>query len=241
MTVGDIKKWYNQKHAHQGVCAWRPYEAYPVFLDYLQAQPGKKLLDIGCGTGHLLKAAAQKGLVTYGIDISEEGVKIAQRNSPTSRILVGSGERIGFSDNSFDYITCLGVLEHFLDMRRGLQEMTRVAKPDALFCIMAPNADFLYWKIKKSPGTEQQEINEHLLSLTGWRNLFLQEKLQVLRTYQDKWFARRNMAHKILWTMMPLRWTYQFVFILRLGKGDMNLKSSPLFGRLRRPHRAQTP
>jgi len=48
-------------------------------LDYLGAQKGRKLLDVGCGTGFLLLAAFKRGLKTYGIDISEEAIKIAKK------------------------------------------------------------------------------------------------------------------------------------------------------------------
>jgi len=54
-----------------GENAWRTFEAYPFFLDYLNVKSGEKLLDIGCGTGYLLKATDQRGLQTYGVDISE--------------------------------------------------------------------------------------------------------------------------------------------------------------------------
>ena len=71
----DIKAWYNRRYADRGLGSMRTPEAYQVFLDALDARPGMRLLDIACGTGFLLRAAAQRGLRTFGTDISEEAVK----------------------------------------------------------------------------------------------------------------------------------------------------------------------
>ena len=134
----DIKAWYNQKHRSEGVDAWRPLEAYPIFLDHLNIKSGKKLLDIGCGTGHLLKAAAGKELQTYGIDISARGVEIAREVSPSSQIMLGKAENLPFPDHFFDYVVCLGALEHFMDLRKGLKEMIRVGNQNASFLFLYP-------------------------------------------------------------------------------------------------------
>ncbi|MCJ7508538.1 MAG: class I SAM-dependent methyltransferase [candidate division Zixibacteria bacterium] len=139
----EIKAWYDQRHLSSGENTWRPFEAYPIFLDYLDVKAGRKLLDIGCGTGYLLRAAHQKGLQTYGVDISSEGVRIAKKVSPDSQIIIGKGEDLRFPEDSFDYITCTGSLEHFLDMKKSIKEMIRVGKKDALFCIVVPNINFL--------------------------------------------------------------------------------------------------
>ena len=92
----EIKDWYNQRHLIKGKNAWRPYEAYPRFLDYLNVKPRKKLLDIGCGTGYLLKDADKRGLKTYGVDISDEAAKIAREVTPNSKIIRGKGENLKF-------------------------------------------------------------------------------------------------------------------------------------------------
>lgn len=224
----EIKDWYNHRYLKYGKSAMRPYEAYPIFLDYLNVRTQKKLLDIGCGTGYLLKAADQRGLETYGTDISNEGVKIAQKVSPHSKIIRGKGEELRFPDKFFDYVTCLGALEHFLNIEKGINEMVRVAKDDALFCIVVPNLNFALWN-KGKKGTKQQDINETLLSLEEWRNMFEKEKLEIVNIYQDKWLSRKirilsslNPSKILLKIYLKLRWmfisldsTYQFVFILK--------------------------
>jgi len=225
----DVKAWYNKRYADRGKDSMRTYDAYPVFLDKLDVKPGKTLLDIACGTGYLLLAAANRGLVTCGIDISEEAVKLAQQVSPASRVSVGKGEDLRFEDNTFDYVTCIGSLEHFLDMDRGIAEMKRVSKPDARLCILVPNSNFLYWKVSSQHGTEQQDINEHLLSLTEWRGFFGRSGLEVLSVSQDRWpmkkigtFATANplkilkgLAIRLVWSLLPLHYAYQFIFVLR--------------------------
>ena len=216
-TEQDIKSWYNKRYADRGFDSMRTADAYPVFLDDLQVEPGKALLDIACGTGYLLRAAAQRGLKTSGIDISEEAVKLARQTSPDSQVSVGKGEDLKFPDGTFDYVSCLGSLEHFLDMGKGLAEMKRVTGPDALFCVMVPNSNFLYWRVSGKHGTEQQDINEHLMSLKEWRGLFERNGFSVARVRQDRWPARkvRNPLFRLVWALLPLKYAYQFVFILK--------------------------
>ncbi|MFC1576410.1 class I SAM-dependent methyltransferase [Candidatus Omnitrophota bacterium] len=227
-TENEIKNWYNQRHIAKGKDAWRPYEAYQIFLKYLDAKAGKSLLDIGSGTGYLLKAADKLGLNTYGIDISDEGAKIAREVSPNSVILVGNGEDLNFEDKKFDYITCLGALEHFLDINKSLKAMKRVSKKDAKFIIMVPNINNYFWKKSGKRGTEQKDINEHLFSLQEWKKIFINNDFKILRVYQDKWFMRniklplskdlrkliKYLVNKLTWIFLPLDRTYQFIFVM---------------------------
>ncbi|MCD6594502.1 class I SAM-dependent methyltransferase [bacterium] len=224
-----IKIWYNRRHSSLGQKSWRPFKAYHNFLDYLNIKSGGKLLDIGSGTGFLLKLANRNGLRTYGVDISIEGVKIAKNTSPDSIIIVNSGENLAFLDNTFDYITCIGVLEHFIDIENGIAEILRVAKDNAIFCIVVPNINYFFWKIKGKKGTIQQDINEHLFSLEQWENLFAKNGLKISEIHQDKWFMikdkifsslnpikiTKKIIYKLIWLFMPLKNTYQFIFILR--------------------------
>lgn len=231
-TADTVKKWYNQHYAAKGLQTMRPAAAYPVFLDLLGASAGSRLLDVSCGAGSLLAAAHARGVESVGVDLSDEAVRLAKRVTPTAEVAVGAGEALAFRTGTFDYVTCLGSLEHFLDMGRGLAEMKRVAKPTARFCIMVPNEDFIGWKVLGHQGTAQQDVNEHLLPLAAWRRLFEQHGFAVLRVVPDRWHAVRWRATRAgrplrfltgpvleaAWRLIPLRWQYQFVFVLGLAR-----------------------
>lgn len=230
-STDEVKAWYNQHYSAKGLQSMRPAAAYPMFLDLLQVRPGTRLLDVSCGSGFLLGAARARGVEAVGVDLSDQAVRIAKQVAPAARLAVGAGEQLAFKDGTFDYVTCLGSLEHFLDMGRGVQEMLRVAKPDARFCIMVPNEDFIGWKLLGHQGTAQQDINEHLLPLSAWRRFFDEQGVEIERVTPDRWHAVRwrrapgeggggarflsGPLLEVAWRLVPLAWQYQFVFLLR--------------------------
>ena len=228
-SAAEVRAWYDQHYATKGLDSMRPPQAYGTFLDLLGARPGARLLDVSCGPGLLLQAATARGVHATGVDVSKAAVRIARTAAPTAHAAVGAGEALAFPSGIFDYVTCLGSLEHFLDMGAGLREMLRVAKPDAAFCIMVPNQDFIGWKLRGHQGTAQQDINEHLLPVDGWRRLFVEHGLEVARVTPDRWHAIRwrmisrggaarfvtGPLFEAAWRLLPLRWQYQFVFLLR--------------------------
>jgi SAM-dependent methyltransferase len=228
--AAEVRAWYNNLYAAVGLSSTRPLEAYPQFLDLLDARPGTALLDVSCGQGFLLKAAIDRRIDAFGVDISDQAIRLAHTVTPESQVAVASGESLCFRDASFDYVTCLGSLEHFLDMGQGLREMQRVAKPGGLFCIMVPNADFIGWRILGRRGTAQQDVNEQLQSLDSWRQLFAEHDFAIIRVLGDRWHAEKwrhggsrqgalgrmkGMLLEAAWRAIPLRYEYQFIFLLR--------------------------
>ena len=227
-STEEVKAWYNEHYSAKGLESMRPAAAYSVFLDLLQVRPGTQLLDVSCGSGFLLEAAHARRVEAVGIDLSDQAVRMATRVAPAARLAVGAGEQLPFTGRIFDYVSCLGSLEHFLDMGKGVQEMMRVAKSAARFCIMVPNENFIGWKVLGHQGTAQQDINEHLLSLAAWRRFFDEQGLEIERVVPDRWHAVRwrkapGGAARVItgplleaaWRLVPLAWQYQFVFLLR--------------------------
>lgn len=224
-----IRAFFNRTYARDGAESMRAFEAYPVFLDYLGVERNKSLLDVGCGTGFLLKAACARGVHAYGIDLSEEAVKLSSLVAPEASVIHGDAERLNFETGSLDYITCLGTLEHFLNIQQGLSEIHRVGRENARFCFLVPNSDSPLWKLSMMTGLVPDEANENAFSLGEWTQLFTTNGFEIKQLRRDRWFSRWLLLKlgvpgkhslnkswvKYLPSLLPLRWTHQFVFLLR--------------------------
>jgi polysaccharide pyruvyl transferase WcaK-like protein len=216
-TSQDIRRYYDAKYSEKREKAMRAPSAYRIFLEQLQANTGK-LLDVGCGTGFLVKEAGEKGLLAFGTDISFQATRVSQRVAGRQAIVHAPGECLPFKDETFDYLTCIGSLEHFLDRARGLGEFRRVLQPTGTACIVVPNENFIAWQNTSRKGTEQQEINEHLDTIDGWEKLLEDHGFEVVRIEQDNAVCPE--------LRVPTDWCYQPVFICR--KKSASLSARPI-------------
>ena len=112
-------------------------------------------------------------------------VKCCRNTVPEAELHCGPAERLPFADRQFDFISCLGALEHFLDIEGSLQEMIRVAKTNASILLLVPNADFLPSRLGLYNGTLQAAMKEQALSLLEWEQLFESAGLRVKARWKD--------------------------------------------------------
>ena len=138
-----IKNFYN-KNQDFVISPFNPFGVISDFgkevLDkYINELNNKKILDIGCGHGHLLKYLSGRGAKTYGVDISDVALKVAGHNSPKSKLVTGEGGKLPFNDNFFDYIICIETAEHFLNIQKAFNEMYRVIKKGGVLILSNPN------------------------------------------------------------------------------------------------------
>ena len=89
--------------------------------------PGMKVLDAGCGYGNFLQAVNESGAHAYGIDIAPEPIMHCL-GIMDGEFRVASLEHLPYLSQSFDLVTCLGVLEHIETKHAVLYELRRVSK-----------------------------------------------------------------------------------------------------------------
>lgn len=97
---------------------------------------GKKLLDIGCGTGDFIQFAQKKGLKIFGIEPNQKAIEIAKNK------IGREGEffdQLSDTDETFDSITLWHVLEHIPDLNRTLIEIKSKLKSEGELIIAVPN------------------------------------------------------------------------------------------------------
>lgn len=118
-------------------------------LDVAGLSTGDDVLDIGCGTGTLTRAAARRlngsGSVT-GVDSNDGMLAVAGRAPELVSWRQGHAERLPFQAQSFDRVISQFALMFFVDQAAGLSEMARVARPGGTITIAT------WASVDQSPG-----------------------------------------------------------------------------------------
>lgn len=107
---------------------------------------GKKILDVGCGTGNILmKLIKNRDLDLYGLDISEKMIEVAKNNiGDKAELKVGDSEFMPWEDKYFHVIVCNASFHHYPNPEKVLLEMRRVLKPNGTLIIGDPTAPVIY-------------------------------------------------------------------------------------------------
>jgi len=89
----------------------------------------KKLLEVGCGTGHWSRFFSRYGFEVTGVDVSEWMINIAKsKNIPNASFQVADGHSLPFPDEAFDVTAAITTLEFVNDAEAVLREMVRCTR-----------------------------------------------------------------------------------------------------------------
>ncbi len=104
----------------------------PILLDRAGVADGHRVLDVGCGTGVVARAAVGRvgddGEVV-GLDLNPGMLAVAARAAPDVTWRQGAVEELPFETDSFDRVLSQFALMFFADRDAGVAEMARVARP----------------------------------------------------------------------------------------------------------------
>jgi len=114
------------------------------FLDKYAGNSKLNILDAGCGTGILAKEMLKRGHNVIGMDICDQMIcetkkVVMDDDSKHPLAITGDVEHIPFEDNTFDVVTCVGVLEYLPEENRCIGELNRVVKNGGYIILTLPN------------------------------------------------------------------------------------------------------
>lgn len=180
----------------------------------------KDCLDVGTGSGRYALAMALHGAKVTACDISEQGLAIARRRTEglaSIEFVFGSALDLPFPDRSFDFVCCAGVLHHTSSIERGLDEITRVLRPEGKCFLLLYGAGGLRWKLVAALRPLASEIGyetiEQAIDDAGLpannRKHFLDDlfvPIQTLTPWSElsEWLRARNFSAIEYWTKARL-------------------------------------
>ncbi len=161
---------------------------------------GDRFLDLGCGPGMLLVAAAEQGIHGIGVDVSLVWLVVArqwileQGGAPV--LAAALGESLPFETGSLSAVAALDVIEHVGDAGRVLAEIDRVLEPDGRAALSTPNRYSLaaephlsVWGVGWLPRSWHHRY-------VRWRTGMSYESTRLIGVWEAKRLLRRHTAFR---------------------------------------------
>ncbi len=141
--------------------------------EFAPFRQNNRLLDVGCGAGVLLLAAKKADWNVEGVEVSKPSVEHLQKKG--FKIFHGTLQEANYSDNYFDVVTSVEVLEHVTEPKNLVEEIYRILRPGGLFWGTTPHGRGFS---SKAIGMDWSAIAppEHLqlFSVSGIKTMFEQ-------------------------------------------------------------------
>lgn len=161
---------------------WNEHVARYAFAARLSR--GRRVLDIGCGTGYGSAELASNAASVIGIDLAANAVDFARQTYPLRNLkwLQGSATALPFRDASFDLVVAFEVIEHLQEQQKLIDEARRLLAPGGQFIVSTPNRLY-YAESRRSSGPnpfhehefEYEEFQQALRSAFPHVSIFLED------------------------------------------------------------------
>lgn len=137
-------------------------------LAFMEALPGGRVLDVGCGVGVLLSALSGKW-EKHGVEVSTFAANRAREHAS---VHLGTVESAGYPEHHFDLVVLHHVIEHMDDPVAAVRQCFRILKPDGRLLVGTPDFD--------SPCARRFQENFRLLHDATHISLFSRDSLRRL-------------------------------------------------------------
>lgn len=134
----------HQKHYNQTYFTKRDALDIPVaesIKKFMHDHQLHTVLDVGCGTGQIVKFLNDSGFDAYGCDVSKIAVKMGRKLNGRKKIVHATASKLPFKDRTFDLVISISMIEHITQnqVTKFLQESKRVLRSGGYIFLVTPN------------------------------------------------------------------------------------------------------
>ena len=133
-TTGSAERWgprWGSRAADWAETEEQQLPTYEEAIHRVGLKAGQRVLEVGCGSGVFLRAAADRGARVVGLDASPALLELARVRVPEAEVTVGDLQSLPYEDDAFDVVAGFNAFFFADDMVSALREAGRVAKPGA--------------------------------------------------------------------------------------------------------------
>lgn len=121
---------------------WFARRYYAALVRRYAPPDGGKLLEMGCGLGHLL-GLLEDDFACVGIDIADYSIEQLHANAPKAEGFVMDADDLSrFGDGEFGVVVALHLVEHLADPPGTIAQVNRILRPGGLFLFATPNPGY---------------------------------------------------------------------------------------------------
>jgi len=173
----EYRKIYKTDDDHDPLVALANGETVLHACEFYDVLP-TSVIDVGCGTGGLLRAFVQRGMTCYGVDHDPTAILTGQ--SDGLPLEVGTAQTLIDRGITADLVILHHVLEHCLDLSTVLDQMRQLLTPTGVLYIAVPGIHTT--PIRRMFQTAHvyhftAETLEYVLQCEGWRAVMLSEQI----------------------------------------------------------------
>lgn len=166
---------------------WFARRYYAVLVRRYAPPGGGRLLEMGCGLGHLL-GLLQDDFSCVGIDLIDYSIEQTKRNAPKAEAYqMDVGDIDQFEAESFSVVVALHLVEHLPDPEETIRQVNRLLKPGGLWLFATPHPEYSFRRFKDRSndaiGKDKTHINCHVPS--QWRTWCEASGFTVLKQFGD--------------------------------------------------------
>jgi SAM-dependent methyltransferase len=140
-------------------------EAFTTFVrDTVQPRAGKRILDVGCGSGTAevnLSRLRLTQVQLFAVDLIVDRVRdariAAQSHNARAYFAAADAGSLPFGDEAFDSSFCVAVLQHLRDVPRAVRELARVTRPGGRIVAVEPDNEARYFYSSSDAGMRAYE------------------------------------------------------------------------------------
>ncbi len=139
---------------------------------------GKNVLDVGCAFGFLLKELSSVFKDLHGFDISEFATEKAKNVIPEASLkILALEDPLPYSENEFDCITAIDVLEHTKNFEKSFEKLVRHLKKGGYLIVSTPLNE---WPRKYLGFMDKDKTHVSVLKEKELKNIIRKNKLKII-------------------------------------------------------------